>query len=74
MGVCRKYSILVIVNDDRLVDQSNFGKHSEDRLMREHVIAGRLTTLVSLSVRGIQSAHEDLLARRSSYATPCSKA
>lgn len=64
-GRLPKYSILVIVNDDRLVDQSNFGKHAEDRLMREHAIAGRLTAPVSLSVRGIQSVHMDLLAGKS---------
>ncbi|MBO9723959.1 MAG: HEPN domain-containing protein [Novosphingobium sp.] len=64
-GRLPKYSILVIVNDDRIVDQSNFGKHADDRLMREHAIAGRLTTPVSLSVRGIQSVHKDLLAGKS---------
>ncbi len=63
-GRLPKYSILVIVNDDRLVDQSNFGKHAEDRLMREHAIGVRLTAPVSLSVRGIQSVHMDLLAGR----------
>jgi HEPN domain-containing protein len=55
-----KYSILVIVSDDRFAQKSDFPLHAEDRLMREHAITRQLAVPVSLSIRGIKSVHRDL--------------
>ncbi|QSR20423.1 hypothetical protein [Novosphingobium sp. KA1] len=47
-GRTPKYSILVVVSDDRLAQKSDFPLNAEDRLMREHNITGRLRVPISL--------------------------
>ncbi|TCM23843.1 HEPN domain-containing protein, partial [Novosphingobium sp. ST904] len=59
-GRTPKYSILVVVSDDRLAQKSDFPLHAEDRLMREHAITRQLAVPISLSIRGIKSVHRDL--------------
>lgn len=59
-GRAPKYSILVVVSDDRLAQKSNFPLHAEDRLTREHAITRQLAVPVSLSIRGIKSVHREL--------------